>query len=392
MIKISACMMVKNEEDQLERCLNSIQNVVDEIIIVDTGSTDNTVQIAKRYTDKIFFHDWEENFSKHRNQSINYATGDWTLIIDADEEFMLHPKSSIEQFRESIINIESECGAIALRLMDIQESKLIMSCNSVRLFRKGNIRYESLVHNEPKYQGKAFLIFDAYIHHYGYDLPEEKMQEKYQRTLSLLLKKRDLEPNNRDILFYLSQLHAQYHNEKEVQKWGELYLKCREELEDNFNQSIFFTLAKSYQITNNLNRALEVLRIGIESDKNNIDVFYALVDQGVLMQDSYMIIEGAIKYVQLFKNSLDNPHFSKGYFQFTLNEEHYYNALYRLALSHFAEGMNAWQYFKENRIEFIRKNNKSLFDEIKMNLVNVGLDHLLIEESHLYKLPDLILS
>jgi cellulose synthase/poly-beta-1,6-N-acetylglucosamine synthase-like glycosyltransferase len=77
---ISLCMMVKNEEKFLPQCLDSVRNYVDEIIIVDTGSTDRTVEIAEKYTDKIYFHPWEEDFSKHRNQSISYATGDWIFI------------------------------------------------------------------------------------------------------------------------------------------------------------------------------------------------------------------------------------------------------------------------------------------------------------------------
>ena len=72
-------MIVKNEESFLEQCLRSIKDYVDEIIIVDTGSMDRTVEIAGRFTDKIYFHAWENSFSKARNQSLAYATGDWIL-------------------------------------------------------------------------------------------------------------------------------------------------------------------------------------------------------------------------------------------------------------------------------------------------------------------------
>ena len=85
-VTISACMMVKNEEAFLPRCLESIKDVVDEIIVVDTGSTDRTAEIAKSYGAKVYHHPWENNFSKHRNQSISYATGDWIFILDGDEE------------------------------------------------------------------------------------------------------------------------------------------------------------------------------------------------------------------------------------------------------------------------------------------------------------------
>ena len=86
--------MVKNEEQCLEKCLQSIKKVVDEIIVVDTGSTDQTADIAKQNGAKIYHHPWEGDFSKHRNQSMSYAKGDWILIIDADE--VLDPESALD--------------------------------------------------------------------------------------------------------------------------------------------------------------------------------------------------------------------------------------------------------------------------------------------------------
>lgn len=85
MITISVCMIVKNEEKVLARCLDSLQGIYDELIIVDTGSTDNTVEIAKKYTDKIYKFAWTNDFSEARNYSISFATSDYIYIADADE-------------------------------------------------------------------------------------------------------------------------------------------------------------------------------------------------------------------------------------------------------------------------------------------------------------------
>lgn len=85
MITISLCMIVKNEEMNLSRCLDSIVHLVDEVIIVDTGSTDRTKEIAARYTNQIFDYPWKDNFADARNYCISHATKEYIYMADADE-------------------------------------------------------------------------------------------------------------------------------------------------------------------------------------------------------------------------------------------------------------------------------------------------------------------
>jgi len=80
MTTISLCLITKNEELFLEQCLNSVKDLVDEIIIVDTGSIDKTKEIAKKFTDKIYDFEWCDDFSKARNEFFKYATKDWILF------------------------------------------------------------------------------------------------------------------------------------------------------------------------------------------------------------------------------------------------------------------------------------------------------------------------
>ena len=82
---ISLCMIVKNEERSLSRTLESVKELVDEIIIVDTGSKDSTIDIAKSFNAEIFHFDWIDDFSAARNESLKYANREWVLILDADE-------------------------------------------------------------------------------------------------------------------------------------------------------------------------------------------------------------------------------------------------------------------------------------------------------------------
>ena len=82
--RLSLCMIVKNEEETLPRCLKSVCSLVDEIIIVDTGSTDLTLSVAKDFCAQIFSFAWDDNFSSARNYSLDQASGDWILVLDAD--------------------------------------------------------------------------------------------------------------------------------------------------------------------------------------------------------------------------------------------------------------------------------------------------------------------
>lgn len=82
---ISLCMIVKNEEDVLARCLECVRDIADEIIIVDTGSTDRTREIAVQYTQKVFDYPWRDDFAAARNESFSHATGDFILWLDADD-------------------------------------------------------------------------------------------------------------------------------------------------------------------------------------------------------------------------------------------------------------------------------------------------------------------
>ena len=84
-MKISLCMIVKNEETTLPKCLGSVKNFVDEIVVLDTGSTDKTPQIAQQFGAKVHYFVWNNNFSSARNEALKYVTGDWILVLDADE-------------------------------------------------------------------------------------------------------------------------------------------------------------------------------------------------------------------------------------------------------------------------------------------------------------------
>ena len=102
MISLSLCMIVKNEEKVLKRCLDSIKDVVDEIIIVDTGSTDNTKNIAKEFTTKIYDFKWIDDFSAARNYSFSKATKDYIIWLDADDVILKKDMEALLKLKENL--------------------------------------------------------------------------------------------------------------------------------------------------------------------------------------------------------------------------------------------------------------------------------------------------
>ncbi len=103
MSSLSVCMIVKNEEKVLNRCLQCVQKFADEIIVVDTGSTDKTIEIAKKYTKNVYFFDWKDDFSLARNYSVKFATCEYIMWLDADDVITDKNIAKINQLKNKLI-------------------------------------------------------------------------------------------------------------------------------------------------------------------------------------------------------------------------------------------------------------------------------------------------
>ncbi|MDQ7096257.1 glycosyltransferase [Desulfosporosinus sp. PR] len=207
---LSICMMVKNEEKNLERCLRSVQPIMQaiptELIVVDTGSSDGTVEIAKQFTDKLFVHMWNNNFAEMRNITISYAQGKWVLILDADEE--LESSATVVSFLKACQ--DKRIGSATLLVKNITNglSGQYTTMVSARLFRRNKqFFYRGAVHNEPVFQGGIAHLDDSLVH-YGYiSDDEELMQRKFERTSTLLKTELAKDPDN---VYYRYQLSVSY--------------------------------------------------------------------------------------------------------------------------------------------------------------------------------------
>ncbi|MEW9910781.1 glycosyltransferase family 2 protein [Bacillus pacificus] len=177
---ISACIIVKNEEEMLRNCLESIRSGVDEIIIVDTGSTDSTKEIAGEFTEKVYDYEWENDFSAARNFAAAKASGDWIVAIDADECV------DVENLKGAVKEIEEQKDQYNMYLVEITsfsgslgESTTVNQM--LRIYKNdGSICFKRAIHEQLQtVEGKPRINLSSLkLYHYGYLTNVVEKQDK----------------------------------------------------------------------------------------------------------------------------------------------------------------------------------------------------------------------
>lgn len=199
MCLLSVCIIVKDEEMVMERCLNSVLPVADEIVVVDTGSTDRTVEIAESLGARVHFYPWDGSFANARNFGLEQATGEWILWIDADEVLEEQDHALIEPTLRSV-----EENILLVKLLNYYgEDKLDPHCFfSVahhRFFRNGlGIRFQNRIHERlilPAGGDAEKVIrtevLPVRIHHDGYMNQNVTRKNKHERNLRMLLSEQE---------------------------------------------------------------------------------------------------------------------------------------------------------------------------------------------------------
>lgn len=217
--RISVCMIVKNEAANLPRALESIRQIACEIIVVDTGSTDATVEIARSFGARVFHHPWEENFATARNQSLAPATGEWILVLDADEAVAPGGEADLfaalaaprhDAYMVSLVNRGAETGRIPV----------------LRIFRNGRgYRFRGRIHEQIADSIRAdrnrIATLALQIDHFGYSPEEDVRKERRQRNVRLLAQEMKEHPERTELLYYLGGEHFQLYEMEQ----GEQYFR-----------------------------------------------------------------------------------------------------------------------------------------------------------------------
>lgn len=304
---LSICMMVKNEERHLEECLQSLQPLVrelgSEIIVVDTGSTDSTVEIAKRYTDKLYFHEWNNDFSGMRAVTISYAKGEWIFIIDGDE--VLQDAAEIIDFFRSGLYKEYKTAMLEVKNFSKKDLSVYSILGSPRLFRAGTFHYEGAVHNQIIHEFPGLKLIATMLLHYGY-IAEDKelMERKFERTSSLLKKELEKRP---DSVYYRYQLSATYlmHGDvgKALEEGEKAYFMIKDDSDKIFRYLyILGHIAKIYIKLEKYEEMYETSEKGLKINQEYLDLWFYNFYYFFNRKDHDKIIEKGLKFIEVHEN------------------------------------------------------------------------------------------
>ena len=228
-MKVVGCYIVKNEAEALKRSLKGIKGQVDEIVVVDTGSTDDTILVAKEAGAIIHTFAWQDDFALARNFALDKLTGDWVVFLDADEYFT---EETAGNLRTLIKAQGKDTNLLLVRRQDIAaDGQLMMSLYVPRIFRlRPDLRYAGAIHEELRQAGQQVtgiaLIPESalLLMHTGY--AGNLGQEKAKRNLDLLLRERERRENPADLYGYLAEAYDGIDDWENAMKYA--YLDIRQ--------------------------------------------------------------------------------------------------------------------------------------------------------------------
>ncbi|MBU0672471.1 MAG: glycosyltransferase, partial [Candidatus Margulisbacteria bacterium] len=269
-MKLSACMIVKNEEAMLRMTLPDLVKSVDEVILVDTGSTDGTVEYAKSCGARVYYFSWVNDFSAARNESLKHATGDWIIWIDADE--YLKP-DDFAKLKDGLAETKADSFMLQICECPMSTFKVNSYYLKRKVFKNGaGFHFERPI-NEQLYEANGQapsewqLISKVPIYHWGNFKNEADMEAKKIRNIALL--ERMVEQNPEDGIFH----YLLAENYREIKRLKEAVAEYRQVLELKPGQGLAIdaltNLAWSYYKLKELKLAHKTAQKALELDQNN---------------------------------------------------------------------------------------------------------------------------
>lgn len=254
---ISLCMIVRNEERMLPSCLQSVWGIVNEIIVVDTGSTDRTVEIAESFGAIVIHEQWDNDFAKARNAGLEIATGEWILFLDADERLGTGAGEELLKYMDEpracglFLQIWNKADRNGNENEDEMEGSAGGSVHPVlRMFKSDpDIRFEGRIHEQiaasilRRWPDSAFYMTEVKVYHYGYRqevIAEKNKQHRNMRLLELAVAE---EPDN---YFHRYNIGVEYLRAGMPAKALESFRAARQQ--SDFEKLSYMHLAVKYEV------------------------------------------------------------------------------------------------------------------------------------------------
>lgn len=230
MLPVSVCMIVKNEQLHIEECCRRLLPYGCEIVVVDTGSTDRTVELARQFTDRIYHFDWCDDFSAAKNYAMAKASHDWILSLDCDEYVEKIDRKALQRCME---RYPASAGRILIRNRFTENGQTAFEQVRVsRFVHRKYYHFEGAVHEQlvPKTADRTArsqkYVYPAPITvlHVGYDCSEEEMLQKCRRNITLLEKELQAQGADPYLYFQLGQSYRRLHDYENAVRYFDLGL------------------------------------------------------------------------------------------------------------------------------------------------------------------------
>jgi len=243
-------MIVKNEEQNIERALSWGRDIMFEQIVVDTGSTDRTVELARQMGAKVFHFEWINDFAAAKNYAIEQAQGNWIAFLDADEYFVSEMASKLPLYLQELHY--SKIVAVVTEWLNLDDAgKVFCGGTQMRLFRNlRGLRYFGRIHEALTYHGKA-LTTDNYVDaseqlsilHDGYKQSVAGQGEKGKRNRPLILKELEEDPENSILMGYMGDCYGAEGEPELAVEWYEKAIAAMDSVECEADIRISTTFA-----------------------------------------------------------------------------------------------------------------------------------------------------
>lgn len=236
---ISLCMIVRNEEEVLEQCLSSVESICDEIIILDTGSTDRTKEIASQFTDNVIDFEWVDNFSKARNESFRHATKDYILYLDGDDVVLPEDVKKLKALKKNVLNEKIDAVSMYYHTSFDQQGKPTFKFRRNRLLkRSNNYTWYGAVHE--------YILVTGNIHHSDIAITHRKQDKKIdpsQRNRNLKIYEKQLKEGAvftpRELFYYANELKDHQRFEEAISYYQQFLTTKRGWIEDEIRACIY---------------------------------------------------------------------------------------------------------------------------------------------------------